>query len=327
MKRVLLMLGVGLMLVAGCAKEDSRVASLEGQLRKLEAEKEQADSRAEELQGQLADRDTRLSTAASEADALRLQLERAQAAGDNGETGKLKLRIDELEAEVARLKAAPPAEVVKPEEAKPGPEPAKRETIPADEARKRFDELLPDVKRGDDAALGALTDLMYGADKETRDQFIETVRQWVKEEPDNKLAHLTLAAVLTSRFQDLTNPMKMGALAGEIKDATNAALKIDPEYYDAVHFLAILKVNYPTFTPEFKDAPTTLDKAISMQAEMTWEDRFGEIYVGYSQWHRKQNQLDKATERVQQGLDKAPRYQPLLDEQQAIEAAKANPEE
>jgi hypothetical protein len=60
---------------------------------------------------------------------------------------------------------------------------------------------------------------------------------------------------------------------------------------------------------------------------MTWEDRFAEIYVHYSIWHRKQGQLDDAAAWVQKGLDHAPRNQGLLDEQAAVEAARAEQEE
>jgi hypothetical protein len=89
-----------------------------------------------------------------------------------------------------------------------------------------------------------------------------------------------------------------------------------------VAFLALMKVEYPTFSPEFKGANQDLERALKLQAKMTWEDDFADIYVGYSTWYRKQGKLDEAAARCQAGLDKAPRHEGLLAEKKKVEDAR-----
>jgi outer membrane murein-binding lipoprotein Lpp len=327
MKTMLICFAACAALLTGCAKQnEEKIATLEAQVKTLEADVKQAEQRNETLQGQVTDLDGKLRDAQAEAGRLRVELERASTTDDRAE--KLSARITQLEAEIERLKKQPeaPTELpVKP--AEPEPQPAPEPAKPDPEVVKRLDELLPMIKAADSKSMETAYELIVASDKQTRDDFIARVQQWVKDEPQSKVARLALATVLVSRFRDLKDPMKQGALAGQIKTETEKAIEIDPEYYDAVHFLAVLQVNYPTFTPEFKDANTTLDKALSMQENMTWEDRFAEIYAAYGMWYRMQEKYEDAAAWVQKGLDKAPRDQGLLDEQKAIEDAKLKPED
>jgi outer membrane murein-binding lipoprotein Lpp len=312
-------------LIAGCAKQDDqKLAALQAQVKTLEESRDQTEQRNETLQEQVTDLDGKLRDAKAEADGLRLKLEDGRAANDE-EKDKLAERIVQLEAEIERLKQDPRPEVA-PEPTTEKPEP-KKEPKPDPEVVKRLDELLPMIKAADSTSMETAYELIANSDKQTRDDFIARIEQWVKDDPENKLAHMALATVLVARFPDIKDPMKQGALAGQIKKETERALEIDPEYYDAVHFLAILKVNYPTFTSEFKDAPTSLDKALTMQENLTWEDRFADIYAAYGKWYRMQDKYDDGLAWVQKGLDKAPRHQGLVDEQKRLEDAKANPED
>ncbi|MCB9933307.1 MAG: hypothetical protein H6841_07795 [Planctomycetes bacterium] len=328
MKRILLCMACAALLAAGCGQNrDAEVAALKSENQTTRTELERQQARVETLQDQLTQLDTDLRDARGEADALKLKLSKAEKPDNGAELQRLQSRITELEAEIERLKSAPvesPSIEPAPPEVKTEPEPK------ADpQAKQRLDELLPLVKTGtDQAALNEALGLIEKADKPTRDEFIAQLRQWTKDEPENKHARLALALALTSRFQDLRGDMmKQGALAAEVKKETDKALAIDPDYYEAVHFLAILKANYPSFTPEFKDAPASLDKALELQANMTWEDRFADIYTAYAMWYRVQKKYDEAAAMVQAGLDHAPRNQALLDEQQAIEKARNSAEE
>ncbi len=328
MKRILLCLACAALLAAGCGQNrDAEVAALKSENQTTRTELERQQARVETLQDQLTQLDTDLRDARGEADALKLKLSKAEKPDNSAELQRLQSRITELEAEIERLKSTPvesPSIEPAPPEVRTEPEPK------ADpQAKQRLDELLPLVKTGtDQAALNEALGLIEKADKPTRDEFIAQLRQWTKDEPGNKHARLALALALTSRFQDLRGDMmKQGALAAEVKKETDKALAIDPDYYEAVHFLAILKANYPSFTPEFKDAPASLDKALELQANMTWEDRFAEIYTAYAMWYRVQKKYDEAAAKVQAGLDHAPRNQGLIDEQQAIEKARNSAEE
>jgi hypothetical protein len=316
-----------LALLAGCAqKDDAQVEALQAQVKTLEESKAQADQRNETLQDQVTELDGKVRDAKAEADGLRLKLDDARLAVDD-EKDKLAERIVQLEAEVERLKAAPKPEVAPEPKVEEQPTEPKAEAKPDPEVVKRLNDLLPMIKAADAKSMDTAYELIANSDKQTRDDFIARIEQWAKDEPENKNARLALATVLVARFQDIKDPMKQGALAGKIKGEADAALKVDPEYYDAVHFMAMLQVNYPTFAQEFKSANTTLDKALSMQENMTWDDRFAEIYVGYGMWYRKQEKYDDGLAWVQKGLDKAPRDQGLLDEKQRLEDAKANPED
>lgn len=323
MKRILLCMACAAIMAAGCGQNrDAEVAALKSENQTTRAELERQQARVETLQDQLTQLDTDLRDARDEATGLRVKLAETDKPDAGPELQRLQTRITELEAEIERLKSSsaesPPVEPAPPEvkvepELKPDPQ-----------VKERLNELLPLVKTGaDQAALNEALGLIEKADKPTRDEFIAQLRQWTKDEPENKHARLSLALALTSRFQDLRGDMmKQGTLASEIKKETDKALAIDPDYYEAVHFLAILKASYPSFTPEFKDAHTTLDKALELQANMTWEDRFAEVYAAYAMWYRVQKKYDEAAAKVQAGLDHAPRNEGLLAEQQAIEDAR-----
>lgn len=309
---------VGL-LIAGCGRssEPEKTASMQAEVTTLKTELERQNARNDTLMDQLRDAEDRIRELRTERDELQarvLKLEREarpEAPPATGETEALKQRISELESEIATLKEAPP-------EATPdsGPE------IDTESIWQELEELMPMVKAGDMTAIGKMQAHLDGANKEIRDSYITRMRDWVKQEPENKHARVALAMALTSRFRDLKNPMDQGALAGQVKEETLKALEIDPEYYEAQHFLAILQSSYPAFTPEFKTADVQLDRALALQAKMTWEDRFAEIYAAYGRWYRQQKKFDEAAAKVQAGLDLAPRNQGLLDEQQRIEDAR-----
>lgn len=310
-------------LLAGCGqKPDDRVATLEGEVKSLTVELEQQQARNETLQDQVTKLDGDLRDSRGNADDLALKISKL--------SSKNKELADEVDALNTKLESAPtttpaPEEppVTEPTVENPEDTPEATPDVPDPKVKQRLSELWPLVKTGTDReALNEALRLANGADKETRDDFITKMQTWVKDEPNNKYARLAFAQALTTRFQDLEGKfMKQGELAGQVKSETDKALETDPDYYDAVHFLAILKVNYPAFTPEFKEANGDLDKALELQKTLTWEDHFADIYTAYAQWHRKQGQLDAASTKVQAGLDHAPRNQGLLDEQKRIEDA------
>lgn len=329
MQKLMIPALMAVLVLAGCGRkeEPEKVASLQTQVTTLQTELERQTARNDTLMDQLREAEDRVGDLDAERIDLEKKLRELESADTPAptadETAPLKKRIGELEAEIAALKEKA-AEVKEPDATEP--EPAEAPEVDTAAVTRKMEELWPLVKAGDRKALGEMQGQLDGANKEIRDTYITKVRDWVKEEPNNKHARVTLASALATRFQDLTNPMDMGALAGEIKDETQKALEIDPEYYEAQHFLAILQVNYPSFTPEFKSANVALDKALELQSKLTWEDRFGDIYAAYGMWYRVKKEYDNAAAKVQAGLDLVPRHQGLLDEQQRIEDARAEEE-
>ena len=320
-----LMLMAGL-LIAGCGREEEppKVEPLHAHVTSLETELERQSSRNETLLDQLREQENLVQDLTTERNKLAQQVRELKDSkapeSTVDDTEALKQRITALEAELESLKQ----ETTDPE---PDTDPAEQPEIDTVTITRKMEELWPLVKAGDRQALGEMQSQLNGANKEIRDSYISELRDWVSNEPSSKHARYALAIGLATRFQDLTDPMQQGALAGEIQTETMKALEIDPEYYEAQHFLAILRVNYPSFTPEFKDADESLDKALELQSKLTWEDRFAEIYAAYGKWYRVQKMYDEANAKVQAGLDLAPRHQALLDEQQRIEDASSTEEE
>ena len=316
-------------LLAGCGqKPDDRVATLEGEVKALTVELEQEQARNETLQDQVTKLDGDLRDSRGDADELALKVSKLSSKNEElvDEIDALKTKLESAEARTTTPTPEEPSvsePTVETPEKTPEDTPETTPPAPDPKVKQRLTDLLPLVKTGTDReALNEAVELIYGSDKQTRDDFITEIQTWVKNEPNNKYARLTLARALTTRFQDLEGKfMKQGELAGQIRTETEKALETDPDYYEAVHFLAILEVNYPAFTPEFKGADKDLDKALELQKTLTWEDHFADIYTAYAQWHRKQGQLDAAAAKVQAGLDHAPRNQGLLDEQKRIEDA------
>jgi hypothetical protein len=234
---------------------------------------------------------------------------------------QLTIRVAEQTAKADKAPTAPaagaestPDKPAMEVEAKPAPE----------EVLRRINSLLPNLKT--DSGTGTQRDellgLLFQADKETRDRVIAEMREWAKAEPENKHARLGLANALVSRFADVSDDiMKQGALAAEIMKEAGTAQELDAEFYDALHFIALMKAGYPSFAPEFTQAGKDMDRALAMQANMTWEDRFADIYTAYAKWYRVQKKYDNALAKAQAGLDLAPRNAELLAEKAAIERA------
>lgn len=328
MRGTLIVCVSGLLWLAGC-----RDAALESELAATKARLAEARQEAQAARGES-------TTAAAEAETLRRQLRGlnekldtlsrvAPAPNAHGtiepQRADLQARIRELEQKIAELEAASPPQPA----AQPKPEaetPAQPDATVLQDSVKRIDALLPLVKS--DAATGKqrddLLELLFKSDRETRDRVIGEIQKWVADEPANKQARLALASVLVARFADLKKDDFMGqaTLAGQITDEAQKALELDPEFYEAVAFLALMKVEYPTFSPEFKAANKDLNRALELQAKLTWEERFAEVYVGYSTWYRKQGKLDEAAAKCQAGLDKSPRHEGLLAEQTKVEEAR-----
>jgi hypothetical protein len=301
---------VALMLTA-CSRDDGRAAALELELA-------QARDAIDDLELELALERSRVAQLKGSLDAAPAPV---SAPDDSSE---LLREIAALRERIAQLEASPEPEpaVEQPAQGDVLPEPPPAD---GDALRRRLDQLLPAVQaRGAGTELDELTGLALQGDKEFRDEVIERIRAWSQAEPESAKAKLALAQILTARFADLDGRfMEQGRLAAEVRREVDAALSIDPEFYDAVHFLAILKVNYPTFTNEFKTANVELDRALELQQQLPWEPRFAAIYAFYSLWYRKQDKLDEAEERVNAGLRLAPQAQSLLDEKAAVEAARS----
>ncbi len=245
------------------------------------------------------------------------------------ELQELRQRVTELEAIEHTAPQAPGVRAA-PEEGKPA-EGTPAKTDPAEAAPatqipegdlRRLENLLPLIKAPNgEEQLFELAGVAEKSTRSFRDEFIKRMQEWVASEPENSRARLGLALALTSRFRDIRGDMmKQATLASDVRKETERALELDPDYYTAVHFLAILKVNYPPFAQEFQGAKADLDKALEMQAQLPWEDDFCEIYAAYGMWYRKQGKLDEALAKVNAGLAKAPQHAGLLAEKKAIEA-------
>lgn len=318
-----------LLLLAGCkdkeaeeqlAKARTDLALAEAQTRSQHTEIQRLDTDLRALRTELSEARRRLADAQQEADAAA-----AATQPDAAEMQRLRQRVSELEGETRRLDGELAAAKATGEKTadKPADNPG---TKPADpEAIKLAADLLTRLKAnpGNQDTVEELSKALHKADAATREKAVSELKALVTTEPQNKEARLALASVMAIRFRDLRNPMDQGKLAGDIKTELDKALEIDPAYYDAQHFMAIMKVNYPPFTDEFKTANKDLDRALELQAGLPWEDEFGEIYQAYSGWYRTQGMLDEATAKVQAGLDKAPRHDGLLAEKKNVDDAKA----
>lgn len=298
--------------IAGCDRTDpaqqARIAALERQAAELQDENVRQAADLAVLRQQLADQPVP---------------EAAPATTDR--TEELRAAVAGLEKRVKQLESAPKPEAEASPEATPAPKPdAPAADKPAPNPERELEAVWPLVKGGTDAAaVDELAELAMKGDKPFRDAIIQRVRDWVIEEPENARARLALAVVLTTRFRDLrTEPMKQGELAAEVKGELEKALEIDPAFYDAVHFMAILKANYPSFTPEFKGAQKDLDKALEMQAQLPWDERFCEVYVAYAAWYRVQKKYEEALAKVNDGLQKSSQNAGLLAEKANIERAR-----
>lgn len=301
-------------LLIGCEQkapeaDGHKLAALETRLAQAERRADDAAAKAQRLEGELA----KLANAKPDAPAA------------DPRVAELEQAVKQLSDRIAELTPIATEQPAANDESEPDQPAVKVETKPApEEVLRRINVLLPNLKT--DSGTGAQRDellgLLFQADKETRDRVIAEMREWAKAEPENKHARLGLANALVSRFADVSDDiMKQGALAAEIMKEAGTAQELDAEFYDALHFIALMKAGYPSFAPEFTQAGKDMDRALAMQANMTWEDRFADIYTAYAKWYRVQKKYDNAMAKAQAGLDLAPRNAELLAEKAAIEKA------
>jgi tetratricopeptide (TPR) repeat protein len=320
----MILIALPVLLLAGCG-DDSRTSALEKQLQASDQRLSKIERDNELLHNDVAALRRDLSDANTERDRLHAQME-GLPAGDSVALAELEKRIMALEAR-KDAGVVPAAEQPKPEaaDAADAPPPAAEPRPETVQLLRRIDELLPIIKAGTGSGreLEELIEPAWEAEKSYRDTLIEKMREWVKAEPENGKARLGLAAALTTRFRDVSSDMmKQAELGAEVKKEVDKALEINPEAYDAWHFLATYNVWYPTFTTEFQEANKVLDKCLALQSQMAWEERFCEIYASYGMWYRKQNKLDDALAKVNEGLEKSAQDKGLLAEKVAIEKAR-----
>lgn len=321
MKYLLVMCMPALWLCGCGAQDDSKVVALEKRVVAMEARAEEEKGEREKL--------------ATENQNLRKTLEgwkrdAAPAAQAGVTREELKKEIEDVIAALRKeLAPAKPAETTSAEgvtgKAEPPREKTDAEKAKAiEEARARLAEKLPGfyANVGDTAARKAFMELMWEVDAKTRKEVVDKLKAMVAENPEDKTLRLALSEALMSQFRDVKPGIEQGIWANNVLKESKKATLIDPDYYDAVAFMATFKANYPEGFPEFNEAPKDLDKALELQSKMTWEDRFGDIYVAYAQWYFKQQKYDEATAKVQAGLDKDARNQELIDLKKKIEEAK-----
>lgn len=313
-----------LLLMCGCgAHDDSKVSALEKRVVAMEA-------RADEEKGEREKLATENQNLRKSLEAMKAEKGEPRAAGVTRE--EMKKELDDMAAALRKEFARPAAT---PETTKAETKPETRagtggEKTDADKAKKMEEakaKLAEKLTRfyadaTDRANNSDVYELLWQVDAKTRKEVVDKLKAMVAENPEDKHLRLALANALITTFADVKQGIEQGVLAGAIMKEARTAEKIDPDFYDAVAFIAVYKANYPEGFAEFNEAWKDLDKALEMQAKMPWEDRFGEIYVAYSAWFFKQKKYDEALTKAQAGLDKDARNQELIDLKKKIEEAK-----
>lgn len=321
--KYLLMLALPVLWLTGCgAQDDSKLSALEKRVvaaeARAESEKEDRDRLATEIGG-LKDELAKARKAAP--------VESGPGLTRDDMKKEIGAAIDALRKELAQAKPAetpgagsgPTAKVEEPKEKTEAEKAKAVEDAKAKLAEKltRYYENVADLTLSKE-----VHDLLWQVDAKTRKEVVDKLKALVAENPEDKNLRIALAQAMTSTFRDVKPGIEQGILASNIMKEAKKATLIDPDFYDAVAFMAVFKANYPEGFTEFAEAGKDLDKALELQGKMTWEDRFGEIYVAYAQWYLKQKKYDEALAKAQAGLDKDARNQDLIDLKKQIEDAK-----
>jgi predicted Zn-dependent protease len=275
--------------LTGCGhQDDSKVVALEKRVvaaeTRADAEKEDRERLATEIKG-LKDELAKAPKVAPNESAPGLTRDDVRA--------EIKSALESLRKELAQAKPAdtsgtggngPTAKVDEPKE-KTEAEKAKE----IEEAKTKLAEKLGRFYENvsDHAASKDVYELLWQVDAKTRKEVVDKLKALVAENPEDKNLRIALAQALTTTFRDVKTGIEQGILAGNIMKEAKKASQIDPDFYDAVAFVAVFKANYPEGFTEFAEAYKDLDKALELQSKMTWEDRFGEIYVAYGRWYFK----------------------------------------
>ena len=323
-----LAIGVALSLfLTGCGQDNSKLNTLEAKLSAAESQAAIANDEQAKLRDDLRKLDDEVTKLKQSNKPAPAQGEAAAGMSQAQVQAEIKAALDALRKELASTKAASDKPVgEKPVEAAQPDKPVDPADAKAklEETKRKLSELLPSfyANLSDYDTRRKVSQLLWQVDATTRKEVVTKLKSMVAEDPENKTLRMALAEAMTMTFGDVKEGLEQGILAANVLKEVNKAKEIDPDFYDAVHFTGIFKAEYPPGFPEFDEARKDLDKALEMQAKMTWETRFGEVYEAYGKWYLVQKKYEEALAITQAGLDKDARNEDLIALKKRIEGAR-----
>lgn len=120
-------------------------------------------------------------------------------------------------------------------------------------------------------------------------QAIDALKQATQAEPENVTYYLYLAKAYNFRLKEVTNFMKKGALANQMKRAYQKAVKADPQSIKARYALGMYYVNAPAI------AGGSLTKAREQAEEVIKLDKYAG-YIMLATLHKKNKKYKQAAQ-------------------------------
>lgn len=150
------------------------------------------------------------------------------------------------------------------------------------------------------------------------DAVIAELKQRATDNPDNPAIPTTLGEAILNKLRDLHDSGKgdyneIGILAMQADQSFNAALKIDPQNWEANYVKAASMYYWPANPERDADVAQRLSNLIDQQEKAaTQQPEFVQTYLTLGNQYQKLNQPEKAVATWQMGLQKFPNDPELL---------------
>jgi tetratricopeptide (TPR) repeat protein len=142
------------------------------------------------------------------------------------------------------------------------------------------------------------------------DQAIAELKQRAADNPDNAQFPTTLGEALLNKLRAIRDaggdPNDQGILAMQADQSFNAALKIDPQNWEANFVKAASMYYWPADATRDSDVVQRLSSLIDQQETMASQPQFAQTYVVLGNEYQKIGQPDRAQATWQLGLTKFP---------------------
>jgi tetratricopeptide (TPR) repeat protein len=135
----------------------------------------------------------------------------------------------------------------------------------------------------------------------------------VEDDPSSADARLQLADAYIAKLYTVPGGPEQGIWGGRAEEQWKSVVKLDPNNWDAQFSLAESYSYYPPFMGKTGEAVAGLEAAFEIQSHLNPEPKHVTTYMLLAGMYERQNEIERARETLETGLEMHPGDPKLLD--------------
>ncbi len=152
------------------------------------------------------------------------------------------------------------------------------------------------------------------------DEALAAMETWAADRPTEAAAQVALGTAYVTKLLAVPSGPERGEWAMKSIGAYDAALKIEPENWDAQFYRAFNLSQWPSFLGKQPEAIRGFEKLIEQQEGRGQpEPRYAQTYFQLGTTYREAGNTDKAREVLRRGLEIFPDNKPLREQLEVLE--------